>query len=79
MELGNLKLSEPATINIGGLRKITIRKEDGKPLVIATGKCFSYGVKKYTKFKSVSMSLVLDDVTFRAFETIWFERKFTST
>ena len=69
-ELGNLKLSEPASINIGGLKKVTIRKKDGKPLVIPTGKCFSYGVKKDSKYKSVSMSFVLDDVTIRAFEEI---------
>ena len=69
LELGNLKFSEPSSINIGGLKKITIRK-DGKPLVIPTGKCFSYGVKKDTKYKSKSMSLVLDDVTVRAFEEI---------
>ena len=69
-ELGNLKLSEPSSINIGGLKKITIRKEDGKPLVIATGKCFFFGVKKDTKYKSVSMSLALDHVTVRTFETI---------
>ena len=77
-ELGNLKLSEPASINIGGLKKVTIRKEDGKPLVIPTGKCFSYGVKKDSKYKSVSMSLVLDDVTVRAFEEICSSAKSTS-
>ena len=69
-ELGNLKFSEPASINIGGLKKVTIRKEEGKPLVVPTGKCFSYGVKKDAKYKTTSMSLVLDDVTVRAFEEI---------
>ena len=69
-ELGNLKFSEPASINIGDMKKVTIRKEDGKPLVIPTGKCFSYGVKKDVKYKTTSMSLVLDDVTVRAFEEI---------
>ena len=75
MELTNptnlkFKFSEPTPINIGDLKEITIRREDGKPLVIPTGKCFSYGVKKDMKFKSVSMSLVLDDVTIQAFESI---------
>ena len=75
MELTNptnlkLKFSEPTPINIGDLKKFTIRREDGKPLVIPTGKCFSYGVKKDMKFKSVSMSLVLHDVTIQAFESI---------
>ena len=69
-ELGNLKFSEPASINIGDMKKVTIRKEDGKPLVIPTGKCFSYGVKKDAKYKTTSTSLVLDDVTIRAFEEI---------
>ena len=78
MELTNptnlkLKFSEPTSINIGNLTKITIRREDGRPLVIPTGKCFSYGVKKDTKFKSVSMSLVLDDVTIRPFESVIFQ------
>ena len=75
MELTNptnlkLKFSEPTSINIGDLMKITIRREDGKSLIIPTGKCFSYGVKKDVKYKSVSMSLVLDDVTTKAFGTI---------
>ena len=69
-ELGNLKLSESSSINIGGLKKITIRKEDGKPLVIATGKCFFFGVKKDTKYMSGLTSLDLNDVTVRTFETI---------
>ena len=69
-ELGNLKFSEPASINIGDMKKVTIRKEDGKPLVIPTGKCFSYGMKKDVKYKTTSMSLVLDDVTVRPFEEI---------
>ena len=39
MELTNptnlkLKFSEPTSINIGNLTKITIRREDGRPLVI---------------------------------------------
>ena len=75
MELTNptelkLKFSEPTPINIGDMKKITIRRQDGKPLVIPTGKCFSYGVKKDTKYKSVSMSLLLDDVTIGAFESV---------
>ena len=75
MELSNptdlkLKFSEPTPINIGDLKKITIQRKDGKPLLIPTGKCFSYGVKKDAKYKSVSMSLVLDDVTIRAFESV---------
>ena len=75
MELTNptdlkLKFSEPPPINISDMKKITIRREDGKPLVIPTRKCFSYGVKKDTKYKSVSMSLLLDDVTIGAFESV---------
>ena len=65
-----LKFSEPTSINIGDMKKITIRREDGKPLVIPTGKSFSYGVKKDTKYKSVSMSLVLHDVTIGVFESV---------
>ena len=46
-EIGNLKFSEPTSINIGDMKKITIRREDGKPLVIPTGKCFLRGEKRH--------------------------------
>lgn len=67
-QIENLKFSDPS--NVGSFRKITIKNEKEKSLFIATGKCFSDGVKKDLRYKSTSMSLVLDDDTVKKFENI---------
>ena len=74
MELSNptdlkLEFSEPKPLNIANLTKINIRRE-GKPVIIPTGKCFSYGVQKDKKYKTESMALVLDEATVKAFESV---------
>ena len=75
MELSNpshlkLEFSEPKPISIANLTKITIRRKDGKSLIIPTGKCFSYGVRKDKKYKTESIALVLDETTAKAFESV---------
>ena len=65
-----LRFSEPASIGIEGVKKINIRTEGGKLLVISTEKCFSHGLRKDEMYNSTSMSLVLDDVTTGIIEAI---------
>ena len=65
----NPEFGEPTTTNIDGLTMINIR-QGGKQLVISTGKCFSFGVKKDVKFGTVSMSIVLDETTVEAIEKV---------
>ena len=64
------KFSEPKSINIGNMKKIAIKTEDGKPLYVRTEKCLSYGVKKDKKFKTTSMSIVLDENSVRKLEDV---------
>lgn len=65
----SLKFSEPKSINIGGIM-IFIKTEEGKPVYVKTRKCFSFGVKKDKKFKTTSMSLVLDAESVKKLEGI---------
>ena len=70
MELSNpsdlkLEFSDPKTLDISNLTNINIR-QGGKPVIIATGKCFSYGVRKDRKYKTESMDLVLDETTVKS-------------
>ena len=48
-------------LNVGGMKLIPIKTNEGKQLFVKTNKCFSFGVKKDKKFKTISMSLVLDN------------------
>ena len=66
----SLKFSEPKSINIGNLKKIAIKTEDGKPVYIRTEKCHSFGVKKDKKFKTTSMSIVLDENSLKKIEDV---------
>ena len=66
----NVKFSEPKSINIGGMKKITIKTAEGKPLYVRTEKCHSLGVKKDDRFKTTSMSVVLDEKSIKNFENI---------
>ena len=38
-KLSELLLSEPKDIGIAGVRKVEIRRKDGKSLFVPTGKC----------------------------------------
>ena len=74
MELSNpsdlkIEFSDPKPISIANLTKINIRQGE-KPVIIPTGKCFSYGVRKDRKYKIESMALVLDETTVKAFESV---------
>ena len=66
----SLKFSEPKSINIGGMKKITIKTDEGKPLYVYTEKCHSFGVKKDERFKTTSMALVLDENSIKKFGEI---------
>ena len=65
----NPEFSEPTTTNIDGLMMINIHQGE-KKLVISTGKCFFFGVKKDVKLGTVSMSIVLDETTVEAIEKV---------
>ena len=74
MELTNLasvnpEFSEPNSTNIDGLTMINIR-QGGKKLIIPTGKCFSFGVRKDVKCGTVSMNIALDETTVEAIEKV---------
>lgn len=66
----SLKFSEPKSINIGGLKKITIRTNEGKPVYVYTEKCHSFGVKKDNRYNTTSMSIVLDENSIQKFEDV---------
>ena len=49
---------------------IPIKTNDVKPFFLKTDKCFSYGVKKDKKFKTLSMSLKLDVASSESLQSI---------
>ena len=63
-----LKAKKP--INVPGREMIPIKTMNGEPFFVKTNKCFSYGVKKHSKFKTVSMSLKLDEETAKTLKNI---------
>ena len=66
----SLKFEAVKPLNVGGMKMIPIKTEEGKQLFVKTDKCFSFGVKKDKKFKTISMSLVLDDNSTKVLENI---------
>ena len=58
------------SLNIAGMRMIPIKTTDDEQVFVKTGKCFSFGVKKDKKFKTVSMSLVLDEESLKTLKNI---------
>ena len=66
----SVKFGNEKSLNVGGLKMIPIKTNDDEQLLMKTEKCFSFGVKKDKKFKTVSMSLVLDDVSLRQLKDI---------
>ena len=56
-----VKFETVKPLNVGGMKLIPLKTNEGKQLFVKTNKCFSFGVKKDKKFKTVSMSLILDD------------------
>ena len=65
----NPEFSKPATTNIDRLRMIDIR-QGGKKLIIPTGKCFSFGVRKDVKIGTMSVIIVLDETTVGVIEKV---------
>ena len=57
-------------LNVAGMKLNPIKTNDNKQLFVKTNKCFSFGVKKNKKFKTVSMSLVLDEDTTKTLKDI---------
>ena len=58
------------SLSVGNMKMIPIKTNDDKQVFVNTAKCFSFGVKKDKKFKTVSMSLVLDENTFETLKNI---------
>ena len=57
----SIQFKTKKSLNVGGMKLIPMKTNDDKQLFVKTDKCFSFGVKKDKKFKTVSMSLILDD------------------
>ena len=55
-----IKFETEKSLNVGGMKMISVKTNEGKQLFVKTDKCFSFGVKKDKKFKTISMSLILD-------------------
>ena len=66
----SLKFETVKPLNVGGLKMISIKTNEGERLFVKTGKCFSFGVKKDERFKTASMSLVLDLESVKRLEDI---------
>ena len=66
----SIKFETVKPLNVGGMKMIPIKTNEGKQLFVKTGKCFSFGVKKDKKFKTVSMSLILDEETLKTLKDI---------
>ena len=63
-----LKAKKP--LNVPGMEMIPIKTMNCEPYFVKTDKCFSYGVKGDSKFKTLSMSLKLDEETLKTLKNI---------
>ena len=52
------------------MKMIPMKTNEGEQVLVKTDKCFSFGVKKDKKFKTVSMSLVLDESSVKVLKDI---------
>ena len=66
----SIKFETVKLLNVGGMKMIPIKTGEGKQLFVKTNKCFSFGVKKVKKFKTISLSLVLDEETLKTLKDI---------
>ena len=57
----SIQFKTEKSLNVAGMKLIPIKTNDDKQVFVKTNKCFSFGVKKDKKFKTVSMSLILDE------------------
>ena len=66
----SVKFENEKSLNVGGMKMIPVRTNEDEQVLVKTDKCFSFGVKKDKKFKTVSMSLVLDEESLRQLKDI---------
>ena len=66
----SLKFEEVKSLNVGGMKIIPVKTEEDKQVFVKTEKCFSFGVKNDKKFKTISMTLVLDESSAKNLEDI---------
>ena len=66
----SIKFEAVKELNINNMKLIPMKTNDDKQLFVKTGKCFSFGVKKDRKFKTISMSLILDDESSKTLKDI---------
>ena len=57
----SVKFETVKSLNVGGMKLIPLKTNEDKQIFVKTDKCFSFGVTKDKKFKTISMSLVLDE------------------
>ena len=68
-----LKFKTVKPLNVGRMKMIPVKTNEGKQVFVKTDKCFSFGVKKDKRFKTISMSLVLDTESVKVLEDIIFQ------
>ena len=66
----SIKFEAVKELNINNMKLIPMKTNDDRQLFVKTGKCFSFGVKKDRKFKTISMSLILDDESSKTLKDI---------
>lgn len=66
----SIQFKTEKSLPVAGMNVIPIKTNDDKKVFVKTDKCFSYGVKKDKKFKTVSMSLVLDEESLKTLKDI---------
>ena len=50
----SLKFETVKPLNVGGMKMISVKTNEGKQVFVKTDKCFSFGVKKDKRFKTFS-------------------------
>ena len=66
----SIKFETVKPLDVGGMKMVPIKTDEDKQLFVKTDKCFSFGVKKDKKFKTISMSLVLDQESSKTLKDI---------
>ena len=66
----SIQFKAEKSLNVSGIKMITIKTNDDEPVFVKTEKCFSFGVRRDTKFGTVSMSLVLDEDSLKTLKNI---------
>ena len=66
----SIQFKAEKSLNVVGMKMIPIKTANDEQVFVKTNKCFSFGVKKDKKFKTVSMSLALDEETKKTLKNI---------